>query len=166
MLCIDFVSIYGIIMSRGERMKKKIIIGVFCILILATVIFSIVGAIQSYNYDIENNVDVLEGFGVVLTLMVGGFFVFYELDLFYTVYYFFAKPKTIAKSTLNILSNLSLIMIVASYFLNDFFRVAGIYKLVEDWMIPIFLFFIYVILRITYFIVSTNSLNKRDSEIS
>ena len=84
-------------------MKKKIIIGVFSLLILITAIVFIVGAIQSYNYDMDpaNGVDILEGFGAVLTLMVGGFVVFYELDLFYTAFYFFLKPKIIAKSMAN-----------------------------------------------------------------
>jgi hypothetical protein len=83
-------------------MKKKIIICVFSILILITAIVFIIGAIQSYNYDITNNPDdKWVGFGSVLTLMVGGFVVFYEFDLFYTAYYFLIKPKTIAKSILN-----------------------------------------------------------------
>ena len=70
-------------------MKKKIIICVFSILILITAIVFIVGAIQSYNYDMQyHSDDKLVGFGAVLTLMVGGFVVFYELDLFYTTYYF------------------------------------------------------------------------------
>ena len=58
-------------------MKKKIIICVFSILILITAIVFIVGAIQSYNYDMDPaNGVVLEGLGAVLTLMVGGFVVF------------------------------------------------------------------------------------------
>ena len=88
-------------------MKKKIIICAFSALILITAIVFIVGAIQSYNYDMDpaNGVDIFEGFGAVLIAVVGGFVVFYELDLFYTTYYFFIKPKTIAKSILNVFSN-------------------------------------------------------------
>ena len=76
-------------------MKKKIIIGIFSLLILITAIFFVAGAIVSYNYDMDpaNGVDILEGFGAALTLIVGGLVVFYELDLFYTVYYFLIKPK-------------------------------------------------------------------------
>ena len=92
-------------------MKKKIIICVFSILILITAIVFIIGAIQSYNYDITNNPDdKWVGFGSVLTLMVGGFVVFYEFDLFYTAYYFLIKPKTKAKSILNILANFTLVI--------------------------------------------------------
>ena len=88
-------------------MKKKVVIGAFSLLILITTILFVVGAIDSYNYDMDpaNSVDILEGAGAVLTLIVGGFVVFYELDLFYTVYYFLIKPNTIAKSVLNVVSN-------------------------------------------------------------
>ena len=92
-------------------MKKKIIIGIFSLLIFITAIIFIVGAISSYNYDITNNPDdKWLGFGSVLTLMVGGFIVFYEFDLFYTIYHLLIKPKTIAKSILNILANLTLVI--------------------------------------------------------
>ena len=61
-------------------MKKKIIIGVFSLLIFITAIIFIVGAISSYNYDITNNPDdKWLGFGSVLTLMVGGFIVFLRI---------------------------------------------------------------------------------------
>ena len=130
-------------------MKKKIIIGIFSLLILLTAIIFIVGAIQSYNYDMDpaNGVDILEGFGAVLTLGVGGFVVFYELDLFYTVFYFLVKPKTIAKSILNIISNLTLLLIFFSDYLAHILYINfNIFK--EDWLFPIALFFVYVILRI------------------
>ena len=71
-------------------MKKKIIICIFLTIILITAIFFIAAAIDSYNYDMNpaNGVDILEEFGAVLAIMIGAFVVFYELDLFYTVYYF------------------------------------------------------------------------------
>ena len=130
-------------------MKKKIIIGVFLTLILITVIIFIVGAISSYNYDITNHSDdKWIGFGVVLTLIVGGFVVFYELDLFYTLYYFFVKPKTIAKSILNVVSNLTLLSMFFTDSIAHF-----LYKYVsqvfgEEVIVLFALFFIYVILRI------------------
>ena len=71
-------------------MKKKIIIGLFSLLILITAIICIVGAISSYNYDIKHYPDdKWLGFGAVAILIVGGFVVFYAFDLFYTTYYFF-----------------------------------------------------------------------------
>ena len=89
---------------------KKIIIYTFCLgLILCTVILSVAAAVSSYSYDINNNADVLEGFGAVIYLMLGAFFVLYETDLFCTVLYFIFKPKTKLKTALNILSNLSLL---------------------------------------------------------
>ena len=134
-------------------MKKKIMICVFSILILITAIVFIVGAIQSYNYDMDpaNGVDILEGFGAVLTLMVGGFVVFYELDLFYTAFYFFLKPKIIAKSILNIVSNLTLLSIVFTDSIAHFLfkYVSEIFG--EEVIVLFSLFFIYVILRIICF---------------
>ena len=121
-------------------------------MIVITSLLFIKGAIDSYNYDMDpaNGVDILEGFGAVLTMMVGGFVVFYELDLFYTVYYFFIKPKTVAKSILNIISNLSLLLIFFSEYYKDIFK--------EDVIAPLIVFFTYIVLRIVYVIVSTRNL--------
>ena len=145
-------------------MKKKIIICAFSALILITAIVFIVGAIQSYNYDMDpaNGVDILEGFGAVLTLTVGGFVVFYELDLFYTAYYFFVKPKTIAKSILNVISNLILLSIVFTDSIAHFF-----YKYVsevfgEEVIVLFALFFIYVILRIVCATISVRQSAKEN----
>ena len=128
-------------------MKKKIIICIFLTIILITAIFFIAAAIDSYNYDMNpaNGVDILEGFGAVLAIMIGAFVVFYELDLFYTVYYFLIKPKTIAKSILNILANASLLLIFfADYYKNIFS---------EDVIAPLLVFAIYIALRISSLII-------------
>ena len=68
--------------------KKIIIVCIFLTLITITALFTVISAVKSYKYDMDptNGVDILEGFGAVLIMMVGGFVVFYELDLFYTVY--------------------------------------------------------------------------------
>ena len=115
--------------------------------ILITTIFFIAAAIDSYNYDMDpaNSVDILEGFGAVLAIMIGAFVVFYELDLFYTVYYFLIKPKTIVKSILNILANMSLLLIFfADYYKNVFS---------EDVIAPLIVFATYVVLRISSVII-------------
>ena len=128
-------------------MKKKIVICVFLTVILITAIFFIAAAIDSYNYDMDpaNGVDILEGFGAVLTIMIGAFVVFYELDLFYTVYYFLIKPKTIVKSILNILANMSLLLIFfADYYKNVFS---------EDIVAIFIVLTIYVVLRISSVII-------------
>ena len=128
-------------------MKKKIIICIFLTIILITAIFFIAAAIDSYNYDMNpaNGVDILEGFGAVLAIMIGAFVVFYELDLFYTVYYFLIKPKNIAKSILNILANASLLLIFfADYYKNIFS---------EDVIAPLLVFAIYIALRISSLIM-------------
>ena len=144
-------------------MKKKIIITVFSLFILITAIIFIVGAISSYNYDVKNYLDdKWVGFGAVLTLIVGGFVVFYELDLFYTVYYFFIKPKTIIKSILNILSNISLLLIFftdyIAHFLNKY--VSEIFS--EEIILLVALLFIYFILRITCVAIPVRQFTKEN----
>ena len=128
-------------------MKKKIIICVFLILIFITTIFFIAAAIDSYHYDMDpaNGVDILEGFGAVLAIMIGAFVVFYELDLFCTVYYFLIKPKTIAKSILNVLANASLLLVFfAEYYKNVFS---------EDVIAVLLVLTIYIVLRISSLII-------------
>jgi ABC-type multidrug transport system fused ATPase/permease subunit len=129
------------------NIKKKIIIRAFLTLIFITSIFFVVSAIASYNYDIDPaiGVDIFGGVGAVLSftlvIMIGVFVVFYELDLFYTVYYFLIKPKTIAKSILNVLANASLLLVFLS---------------------PLILFAIYIVLRISYFIISIRESKRKE----
>ena len=144
-------------------MKKKIIICVFSILILITAIVFIVGAIQSYNYDITNNPDdKWVGFGSVLTLMVGGFVVFYEFDLFYTAYYFLIKPKTKAKSILNILANFTLVIMFFTDSISHFLfkYVSEIFG--EEVILLFTLFFTYVILRIACAVIPVKQSAKEN----
>ena len=144
-------------------MKKKIIICVFSLLILITAMIFIVGTILSYNYDIKNYPDdKWLGFGAVITLIVGGFVVFYEFDLFYTTYYFFVKPKTIAKSILNIVSNLTLLSIIFTNTIAHF-----LYKYVsevfsEEVIVLFALLFIYVFLRIVCATISVKQSIKEN----
>lgn len=132
-------------------MKKKIIVCVFLLLILVTAIYTVVVAIDSYLYDMDpaNGVDLLEGWGAAFAMIIGGFVVLYETDLFYTFYYFFVKPKTATKSILNILSNLSLLLVFFSDYYSDIFK--------EDGIALILMFLTYVILRIVYFVISLRS---------
>lgn len=130
-------------------MKKKIIVCIFVLLILATAFVFIKGAVDSYRYDMDpaNGVDVFEGLGAVLTVIVGTFVIFYELDLFYLVYYFLIKPKTMAKSILNILSNFVLLLIFAGN------HIARLFAITEEVIVPISLFFLYLIFRIVYIVL-------------
>ena len=120
-----------------------------------TAIACISAAIGSYRYDMDpaNGIDIMEGFGAVLIMMVGGFVVFYEIDLFYTVYYLIIKPKTIPKTVLNILSNLSLLLIFFSGYYKDMFS--------EDVIAPILVFLAYVALRTVYLILSVRDLAQK-----
>ena len=147
-------------------MKRKIIICVFSLLILITAIVFIIGAISSYNYDMDphNGVDILEGFGAVLIAVVGGFVIFYELDLFYTVYYFLIKPKTVAKSILNILANATLVIMCFTDFIAHFLfkYVSEIFG--EETILLGSLFFIYVILRIVSIAIPVRESSKEKEE--
>ena len=131
-------------------MKKKILIGGFFLLVLLTAIIFIVGAIDLYNYDMDpaNGVDILVGFGSVILIMVGGFVILCELDLFFTVYYFLVKPKTLLKSICITLSQLMLLLVFFSEKLADFLseHVSDIFG--EEVIVVIPIFFFYVISRI------------------
>ena len=130
-------------------MKKKILIGAFLLLILITAIVFIVAAVNSYNYDMDpaNGVDILEGVGAAILIVIGGLVILCELDLFFTVYYFFMKPKTLSKSIFMILSQLVLLLMFFSEHLAIFLSeyVSDIFK--EESIVIIPIFFIYVILR-------------------
>ena len=145
-------------------MKKKIIICAFLILIFLTAAFFVVTAIDSYNYDMDpaNGVDILEGFGAVLAIMIGAFVIFYELDLFYTVYYFFIKPKTIAKSILNILANFTLVIMCFTDSISHFLfkYVSEIFG--EEVILLFALFFTYVILRIACAVIPVRQSAKEN----
>lgn len=130
-------------------MKKKIVITAFLLLILITVIFFILSAINEYNYEMANkDIDIMEGLGTGIVLVIGGFAVFYELDLFHTVFHFFAKSKNKAKSVLNVLANISLFLIfftdrVAQFLFRYVSKIFG-----EEVIVLAVFVFIYLILKI------------------
>ena len=135
-------------------MKKKILIGAFLLLVFITAIVFIVAAVDSYNYDMDpaNGVDILEGVGAAIAIVLGGLIVFYELDLFYTVYYFFVKPKTVIRSILNILANVSLLLMLFSD------CIAKALAIGEEVNVMIAMFLIYVVLRLVYGAISVRAL--------
>ena len=138
-------------------MKKKIIIAAFLILIFITSFIFITAAIESYNYDMDpaNGVDILEGFGAVLIMVVGGIIVFYEIDLFYTIYYLFVKRRTLLKTILNIMSNTCLLFVVLSaIFSSDFINQHEILILIA--------FLIYVVLRLANLVLSILPSNEEN----
>ncbi len=140
------------------KTKKIIIVCLFLALITITGICTIAEAVKSYNYDMDpaNGVDLLEGLGAVLALVIGGFVILYELDLFYTVYYFFIKSKTIVRSIINVLANVSLLLV----FFGEY--VAKALSISEEAIFIVALFGIYVFLRLIYFMISMFSLLRED----
>lgn len=141
------------------KAKKIITVAAFLSFITCTMVLSITGAIQSYNYDINHNVDILEGFGALLCLMIGGFLVLYETDLFYTVYYFLFKPKTKAKTVLNLLSDLSLVLIIIyTYLIEEYMN----FRKYESPYLVLILLLLYTILRFIYIAVCLNQHEKEN----
>lgn len=127
---------------------KKIIIYTFSlVLILSTVVLTVATAVSSYSYDINNSVDVFGGFGAAFYLMLGAFFVLYETDFFCTVHYFIFKPKTKLKTVLNILSNLSLLILFIYGYLIEVYTELRKY---ESPLLAVALFLAYMILRTAY----------------
>ena len=124
-------------------------------MIFITATIFIILAIDSYRYDMDsaNDVDILEGLGVVITLLIGAFVILYELDLFYTVYYFLLKPKTTARSILHLLSNASLLLVLFNSYYKDIFS--------EDVIAPLIVFALYVGLRIACLMIPICQSDKR-----
>ena len=131
-------------------MKKKILIGSFLLLVLVTAIVFLAWAIQSYNYDMDpaNGVDILEGFGSAMLIMVGGLVILCEIDLFFTVYYFLIKPKTLSKSIFMIFSQLMILPVIFSEQLAHFLsqHVSDVFG--EEIIVIAPIFFLYVTLRL------------------
>ena len=131
-------------------MKKKILIGVFLLLVLITAIVFIIAAVDSYNYDMDpaNGVDILEGVGAAMLIIFGGFVILCELDLFLTVYYFLVKKKTLSRSIFMILSQLMILIVIFSEDLAHFLYLHVFDIFGEEIIVIAPIFFLYVILRI------------------
>ena len=132
------------------KRKKIIAICAFLLLILVTAAAFLIVAIDSYNYDMDpaNGVDIMEGMGAAFLIIIGGFVILCELDLFFTVYYFLVKPKTLLKSICITLSQLMLLLVFFSEKLAHFLfeHVSDIFG--EEVIVIIPIFFFYVISRI------------------
>ena len=140
------------------KTKKIIIVSIFLFLIAITAIYTIIEAVKSYNYDMDpaNGVDLLEGLGAVLALVIGGFVILYELDLFYTVYYFFVKPKTVVRSIINVLANVCLLLVFFSEY------VAKALSIGEEAIVLFAFLGAYALLRFVYFMISMFSLLREE----
>lgn len=132
------------------KTKKIIIVSIFLVIIAITAIYTIIGAIKSYNYDMDpaNGIDIMEGVGAAMLIVLGGFVIFYEFDLFYTVYYFFFKPKTIVRSIINILANVCLLLVFFSEY------VAKALSIGEEGIVLFAFLGAYALLRLVYFMIS------------
>ena len=100
--------------------------------------------------DPANGVDIMEGMGAAFILGMGGLAVFYEIDLFCTVYYFLTAPKTPMRSVLSVLSNLTLLLVFFADYTVEFGRrcFPNVFEApFEEWVIPVGLFFVYILLK-------------------
>ena len=131
-------------------MKKKILIGAFLLLVLITAIIFIVAAVDSYHYDMDpaNGVDLLEGVGAAILIGLGGLIILCELDLFFTVYYFSMKPKTLSKLLFMILSHLMFLLVIFSGYLAKFLAqyVSDVFR--EEVIVVVPMFFLYIFFRL------------------
>ena len=136
--------------NGGGDMKKKILIGILLLLVLITAIIFLAGAIESYNDDLDpaNGVDILEGLGAAILIVVGGLVILCEIDLFFTVYYFFIKPKTLFRSLFMVLSQLMILLVIFSKDLSHFLflYVSEIFR--EEIIVIAPIVFLYVTLRL------------------
>ena len=142
-------------------MKKKIVVGSFLTLVLITAIVFVIAAISTYSYEVAND-DIMAGLGAAMVLVIGGFIVFYEFDLFYITYYFLIKPKAIAKTILNIVSNLTLLSIVFTDTIAHFFYEYVSEAFGEEVIVLFALLFIYVILRIVCAVIPVRQSSKEN----
>lgn len=125
-------------------MKRKVMMGVFSAIILLTVAATVILPMIAYGMD-QSNGDKFTMLGLFVFMCIGAFFVLYELELFYTVYYFFLKPKTLLRSVLNILSTSSLTSMLAYASLPYIIPGFRFYEI-----IPCILFAVYIVLRCSY----------------
>ena len=125
-------------------------------LILITSIFFIRAAVDSYNYDRDpsNSENVLvPGLGAALIVSYGVFAVFYELDLFYTVYYLSTKPRESKQWILVILPNLTWMLIFIDDAITGLVRscLPTVYDSgVTYRVVPLALFSVYAVLKIVH----------------
>ena len=136
-------------------MKRKVIIGIFSAIILLTVAVTVILQMVAYVSD-KSNGDKFAMLGLFMLLVIGVFCVLYELELFYTVYYFFLKPRTFLKSVLNVLSTLSLTSTLAYTGLPFIIPGLRFYEI-----IPCILFAIYVVLRCSYLVISQCDMKEK-----
>ena len=125
-------------------MKKKIVIGFFTLLILATIVFFTASMIKYYS-EMEEGI---EGLVLIIIMVYGGLAVFYECDLFYTVYYFAVGRKTVARTVLNILSHGALILALFTT------QIAGLLSIGEEVIVFGVLALVSVVARLICLMVS------------
>lgn len=147
-------------MKNTKNINKKIIVSlIFCVLIFATMIYFIVSAAVTQHAESKDPaIDILEGLAATIVVVVGGFIVLYECDLFYTVYYLLFGQKRKAKTVLVILANLTLIMIFIYSYLSD--RYMGLRKY---GIIAFILFAVYIVFKIVALFFSSD-LSEQKSE--
>ena len=130
-------------------MKKKITIGFFVLLLLLTVIAFVVIAINVYNSEIvdPSGLEVHEDGVAIYILIVGGFDLLGETDLFFTLYYFLVKKKTQAKTRAMIFSHLAIFILLLSDLLSRFLGLYVSRIFGEEIIVIATAFFIYVTTR-------------------
>ena len=105
--------------------------------------------------EMNDPADIWAGMGAAIVVIVGGFIVFYECDLFYTVYYLFFGQKRTVKTVLVILANITFLLIFVYSYLSDRYMELRKYETT-----PLVLFAVYIILKIVASFFSISAFNQ------
>lgn len=143
------------------KRRKIITCCVFGAAILATIMLTTVGAVVTYQNEVEND-DFFVGLGAAIVVILGGMAVFCESDLFFTVNYFLFKPKNTARTAFCILSDLFLVLTIAYTFFSEFLTRFMVLRKYE--FVPLILFGFFVIFRIVFFVMPMISGNEDSSQ--
>ncbi len=132
--------------------KKTILVLVFCTLILATLLTFAVIAFRVYRSEMEDpNIDIMPGFGAVMTAGMGGLLVWYECDLFYTVFCLSFGRRGKVRAVSLLLANIMLLLFLVYLYLPEMDMELRQY----EWLLPA-LFVAYLIFRVVALFLSVS----------
>ena len=135
------------------RKKKIVTLCIFLALLLFSILFTIV---QTVNVLRSQNSGLLGGIDSSVVILFGQIVILYQLDFFYTLFYFLFKPKTTAKTVLNLLSTVSFSL---AFILWNLF---GRYPVLTKYdAIPVILFCVFATFRCVYIWVFVRKRHKK-----
>lgn len=143
--------------KKIKTICKIITVCIFLALILYTIVITMTGAVKENEREIQNHDIMPIGAGIIV--VIGGFVVLCETDLFCTVWYFAFGKKRAAKTVFCVLAFLCLALIAAYSYFSDDYTILRKYE-----VIPYILFALFVIFRFVYFAFSVPALTDESSD--